>query len=238
MLPWLLTIGLQRVAPPQRIARCILSMRKKILVLHSGGMDSTVCLYEAAGIRDNDVLSLGIDYGQKLSVELMFAARQCAARNIDRQVINVRWSKPERHIPTGRRVDEIKEGVSRAFLPSRNLVFLALASANAAGIQADEIHTGINSVDFSGYPGCTPEFLEAFKAVHNIGNINGPKIVAPLLLKNKPQIAMLAKSLGIGRNDTWSCYRPQIVNGSVEPCHECDACKLHDYAWKDLDDLP
>jgi 7-cyano-7-deazaguanine synthase len=180
---------------------------------------------------------LGIDYGHKLSIELMFAARQCAARNIDRQVINVRWSKPERTIPTGRSIDEIKESVSRAFLPSRNLVFLALASAHAAGVQADEIHTGINSIDFSGYPDCTPEFFEAFRVLHKSGNINGPKIVAPLLFKSKPQIAKLAKALGIGRNDTWSCYRPKIVNGSVEPCHECDACKLHDYAWQDIDDL-
>jgi 7-cyano-7-deazaguanine synthase len=73
--------------------------------------------------------------------------------------------------------------VFRAFLPSRNLVFLALASAHAAGIQADEIHTGINSIDFSGYPDCTPEFFEAFRSIHMIENINASKIVAPPIIK-------------------------------------------------------
>jgi 7-cyano-7-deazaguanine synthase len=209
-------------------------MGKKILVLHSGGMDSTVCLYEALGTSNAEVVSLGIDYGQRHSVELLFAARQCATRNIERQTIKVQWEKPSRNIPLGREVQEIKTGVSAAFLPSRNLVFLTLASAHAAGIHADELHIGINSVDFSGYPDCTPEFLDAYISVHRLAGAPDVKIVAPLLHKTKPEIARLAQSLKIGPNDTWSCYRPKIAAGAVEPCGECDACKLHEYAWRGI----
>lgn len=209
-------------------------MARKILVLHSGGMDSTVCLYKALGLPGAEVVSLGIDYGQKLVVEMLFAAKQCARKNIERQTITVEWQKPVRDIPVGRAVQDIKLGLSTAFLPSRNLVFLALGSAHAAGISADELHIGINSVDFSGYPDCTPEFLDAFREMQKLAGEPKLKIVAPLLRMSKPEIAMLAHSLGIGPDDTWSCYRPKIDEGTIRPCGECDACKLHDYAWRGI----
>ncbi len=206
-------------------------MGKRILVLHSGGMDSTVCLYLAASEEQNDVVSLGIDYGQALKIEMMFAAAQAAQKRVERKIIQVRWDKPERIIPLGRKVEQIKMERSPAYLPGRNLVFLALASAEGAGLDADEIHIGINQVDFSGYPDCTEKFIEAFRNVHAIGGSRS-EIVAPLLHKSKPEIAKLASNLGIGEHDTWSCYRPRIYDGSIQPCKECDACKLHEFAWR------
>src|ERR1700692_4228360 len=152
-------------------------MSKKILVLHSGGMDSTVCLYDAFNGSESEVVSLGIDYGQRLSVELLFAAKQCAAKNIERQIIKVEWEKPARDISVRGEVQEIKAGAPRAFLPSRNLVFLALGSAHAAGMGADELHIGINSEDLPGYPHCTPEFFDAFSAVHSLAGAPKVKIV-------------------------------------------------------------
>jgi 7-cyano-7-deazaguanine synthase len=209
-------------------------MSKKILVLHSGGMDSTVCLYREFAEPNSEVVSLGIDYGQRHSVEMLFASKQCAIKNIERQVINVNWEKPARELPVGRTIRQIKNEPSPAFLPSRNLVFLALGSAHAAGVGAEELHIGINSIDFSGYPDCTPAFFDAFSNVHTLAGASDVRIIAPLLSMTKPSIATLAASLGICRTDTWSCYRPKIDGGKVTPCGECDACKLHEYAWKNM----
>jgi 7-cyano-7-deazaguanine synthase len=196
-------------------------------------MDSTTCLYQAAALG-HQVLSLGVDYGQRLSVEMLFASEQCKRRGIEREVVRVGWSKPERHIPLDRTADEMRKAVSSAFLPGRNLLFLSLGLAHGAGIAADEVWTGINCVDYSAYPDCTPEFLDSFQSLQKIASPNGPKITAPLLTLSKPEIASLAHSLGIGPNDTWSCYQPQLSHGTITPCRRCDACKLHDYAWANM----
>jgi 7-cyano-7-deazaguanine synthase len=204
--------------------------QRRILVLHSGGMDSTVCLY-AAHEAGHEVVSLGIDYGQRLAIEMMFAERHCAHLGIRREVVQVHWNKPERDIPLNRAINAMPASVSPAFLPSRNIVFLAVASAHAAGLAADEVQIGLNSVDYSGYPDCTVEFFEAFKAMLAVGNPKGPSLTAPLLRTSKREIAARAQSLGLSECDTWSCYRPQFRDGRVEPCHQCDACRLHAYAW-------
>jgi 7-cyano-7-deazaguanine synthase len=208
-------------------------MTAKVVVLHSGGLDSTTCLYYAHSLGHH-VISLGIDYGQKLRIEMLYADEQCKRKDIEREVIQVRWSKPARAIPLDRTIEDIRKNPSAAFLPGRNTVFLALGSAHAAGLGADEVWTGINSVDFSGYPDCTPEFFNAYVQLQNQGAPNGPRPHAPLLKMSKPQIAAMAKSLGIGPGDTWSCYLPELFGGKLQPCGRCDACKLHDYAWKSL----
>jgi 7-cyano-7-deazaguanine synthase len=207
--------------------------RKTILVLHSGGMDSTACLLQARA-DGHDVVSLGIDYGQRLSIEMTFAAQQCERYKIRREVIKVNWQKPERNIPLNRDVVEMRRTVSPAFLPGRNIVFLSLGHAHAAGMGADELHIGLNCVDFSGYPDCTVEFYESYRRMLQIGSPNGPALEAPLLNLGKREIAERARALGLGPNDTWSCYRPQIRDGSVAPCGECDACRLHTFAWQGL----
>lgn len=206
----------------------------RILVLHSGGMDSTACLYKAKA-EGHEVFSLGIDYGQRLAVELLFAQRHCEALGVPREVVSVTWRKPERHIPVDRSVKEMSASISPAFLPARNTLLLSIACAHASGIHADEVHTGLNCIEFSGYPDCTVEFLESFKAMMAIANPGGPRIVAPLHVLSKPEIAALARSLGIGEHDTWSCYRPQLIEGAITPCHECDACRLHDHAWQSIE---
>ncbi len=205
-------------------------MKKKVVVLHSGGLDSTVCLLLAQD-RGYEVYSLGIDYNQRHHVELDYATAQCARFQVERRVIRVGWEKPVRAIPTKRSIAEIKKGVSPAFLPGRNGVFLMLACAEAAGLGAGEVWTGINSIDFSGYPDCTPAFVESFKRMLKFAIPNGPKLSAPLQTKSKVQIGRVAKRLGLRSHDTWSCYRPQIQANGIQPCGECDACKLHDLAW-------
>ena len=203
----------------------------KVLVLHSGGLDSTLCVVMAVR-AGHDVVSLGIDYGQRHRIELDYAIAQCGKYNVVRRILRIEWDKPPRDVPTGRSLGEICGGVSPGFLPGRNAVFLTLACAEAAGIGAAEVWIGVNAVDFSGYPDCTPQFIDAFKAMLNAAIPQGPQVLSPLLRMSKPQIASEAHAYGILPGDTWSCYQPKYTPNGVCPCGVCDACILHDHAWK------
>jgi 7-cyano-7-deazaguanine synthase len=178
------------------------------------------------------VLSLGIDYGQRHRIELEYATHQCDRYEIERRVLRVEWDKPSREMPLNRQISEMRRNVSPAFLPGRNAVFLTLACAEAAGIGASEVWIGVNAIDFSGYPDCRPEFVAAFSKMVSLAMPNGPKVIAPLLRLSKPQIARAAVRLGIKRGDVWYCYRPDITPNGVVPCGRCDACLLHEHAWK------
>ena len=205
---------------------------KKALVLHSGGLDSTLCLLLAQE-KGREVISLGIDYGQRHRIELEYAKAQCRRFGFHRRVVQVNWNKPHRDIPLKRSPEQIRSGgISPAFLPARNAVFLTLACAETAAIEATEVWIGINAVDFSGYPDCTPEFLETFKRMMFAAYPSGPEIVAPLIGLSKSQIAAECKRLGLTQGDTWSCYQPKFTAAGIVPCGECDACVLHSLAWK------
>lgn len=205
----------------------------KAIVLHSGGLDSTTCLLLGLE-RGIDVISLGIDYNQNNKIELDFAANQCVRYGITRKVIQVRWDKPQLEIPINRSVSEIGKDVSKAFLPGRNAIFLVLACAEAAGLSAEEVWIGVNSLDFSGYPDCRPEFIEAFRSMIDHAIPAGPKIIAPLQYMTKPEIAAEAYRLGLRPGQTWSCYSPQPTPQGPEPCGVCDACVLHAHAWQSI----
>jgi 7-cyano-7-deazaguanine synthase len=180
------------------------------------------------------VVSLGIDYGQRHKIELEFAHQQSERFGVLRRVLKIEWDKPVHPIPLNRSLSEMRRSVSVAFLPGRNAVFLALACAEAAGIGAAEVWTGVNAIDFSGYPDCRPEFIGAFQKMIRRAIPDGPKIVAPLLRWSKVRIARAALSLGLQRGDVWYCYRPQLTTRGVEPCRRCDACILHEHAWRGL----
>ncbi len=204
----------------------------KVLVLHSGGLDSTLCLLLAKK-AEHEVLSLGIDYGQRHRIELEYALAQCRNYDITRRVLRIEWDKPVRSIPTDRSLNDIRNGVSPAFLPGRNALFLTLACAEAVGIGAKEVWIGVNAIDFSGYPDCRPDFIEAFQAMVRLAIPDGPEIVAPLLNMTKPEIASEAQRLGLGLGDTWSCYQPSFTPQGISPCGRCDACVLHNHAWQE-----
>ncbi len=206
-----------------------------VAVLHSGGLDSTVCLLLA--LRDGkQPVSIGVEYDQSHVVELHYAGEQCKRLGVERRVISVRWNKPTRNIPLDRSPEEMRSGVSPAFLPARNLVFLALAAAEAAAMTASEIWIGVNSVDFSGYPDCRSEFIAAFDAVLDAAVPGGPRVVAPLQNMRKAEIALMAQQYGLRPGDTWSCYRPQGDPAQPFPCGRCDACILHAEAWQEVVD--
>jgi 7-cyano-7-deazaguanine synthase len=177
-------------------------------------------------------VSLGIDYGQRHRIELEYAANQCKRFGVARTVLRVEWTKPALTVPTERSLEEIRIGVSPAFLPGRNALFLTVAFAHAAGIGAHEVWIGVNAIDFSGYPDCRPEFIRAFQRMIDVAIPNAPRLVAPLIDMEKPAIAAEAAKLGLRRGATWSCYAPQFTEAGITPCQKCDACVLHDYAWK------
>lgn len=210
-------------------------MSDKAIILHSGGLDSTVCMLLALE-KNRQVMSLGVDYGQRSRAELEYAIKLCKKFGVERKVLSIEWDKPEREIPESRSIKEIGKDVSTAFLPGRNALFLILACAEAAGIGASEVWIGINSIDYSGYPDCRPDFLEQFKKMINLAIPGGPEIVAPLLYLPKPKIAQEAYRLGIRQGDTWSCYQPLIVDNMYKPCGKCDACVLHQHAWDNMDE--
>lgn len=206
----------------------------KSVVLHSGGMDSTVCLLLARE-AGQEVLSVGIDYGQRHRIELEYAKAQCLKYGIERRVLRVEWDRPVRDKPVGRSLAEIRTRVSPAFLPGRNAVFLTLACSEAVGVNAEEVWIGVNSLDYSGYPDCRPEFIEEFRSMISVAIPGGPQIIAPLMEMSKPAIALEALRLGLAAGDTWSCYQPAFTRHGISPCGDCDACVLHDYAWREAD---
>jgi 7-cyano-7-deazaguanine synthase len=206
----------------------------RAIVLHSGGLDSTVCLLLAKR-HGRTPVSLGLNYGQQHDVELAYAAKQCARFGIERRVIDVKWDRPAIAIPKDRSVAEMKAGIAPTFVPGRNAVFLALACAETAGADASEVWLGVNAVDYSGYPDCRESFLQAFRAMWAEAVPNPPRIVAPLVTLTKPEIAALARDLGLAPGETWSCYAPDMSGPVPQPCGHCDACLLHNHAWADVD---
>ncbi len=203
---------------------------QRCVVLHSGGLDSTACLLLARK-HGRVPYSLGISYGQRHDVEMDYAAAQCTHFGIERRVVDVAWKKPNIIIPKDRSVADMKAGIAPTFVPGRNAVFLALACAEAAGIGATEVWLGVNAVDYSGYPDCRESFLQAFRAMWAEAVPNPLRIVAPLVKLTKPEIAALARELGLKHGDTWSCYAPDLSGPAPVPCGHCDACLLHTHAW-------
>jgi 7-cyano-7-deazaguanine synthase len=207
-------------------------MTKRCIVLHSGGLDSTLCLLLARQ-HGREPRSLGISYGQRHDIEISYAEQQCKRFGIQRHLVEVGWEKPNIVIPTGRSMEDMRNGIAPTFLPGRNAVFLAIACAEAAGVDAEEVWIGVNAVDYSGYPDCRGTFLDAFRAMWAEAVPNPPRIIAPLVNLTKPQIAAQAKALGLAPGDTWSCYAPDSSGPAPKPCGVCDACILHTHAWAD-----
>ncbi|MGE3279554.1 MAG: 7-cyano-7-deazaguanine synthase [Alphaproteobacteria bacterium] len=203
----------------------------RVILCHSGGLDSTVCMLDALA-AGHDVISLGFDYGQRARVELTYARRQCERYSVPRQTIHVRWRHPPRQMPHDRSIDDIRQKPSSGFLPSRNAIFLALASAEAAGHSADEVWVGLNYRDSPGYPDCQPSFLNSFRHMLETATNRPPTIHAPLLELTKPEIATRARAHGLTPADVWSCYRPiRRKNREYLRCNKCDGCRVSNHAW-------
>ena len=205
---------------------------KKAIVLFSGGLDSTTCLYWALD-QGYTCETLTVSYGQK-HVREVRAAQQIATR------LGVKQHKVQLDLPwlaSSSLVDdkqaipdqplaEITNGqIPSTYVPGRNLMFLSVAASLADAIEADAIVAGPNAIDFSGYPDCTPQFFDTAAEAINLGTKRGVRqgiaVLAPLMDLTKTDIVKLGAKLGVPFELTWSCY-----NGGDKPCGHCDSCKL------------
>ncbi len=203
------------------------------IVLLSGGLDSATCLLIARE-EGLDVFALSFDYGQRHSIELEQAralAQRYGARKhrILRLDLPARGSSALTDPSTAVPHDSLgTQLIPVTYVPARNTLFLSHAVAWAEVVGAADVFIGANALDYSGYPDCRPEYLEAFERVANLGTKAGIegrrfRIRAPLLSMTKAQIVRRAAQLGLDFALTTSCYDP---SESGRPCGHCDACLL------------
>ena len=201
------------------------------LVVLSGGLDSTVCAALAA--RDGSLrLALTFDYGQRHRIELDRAAAVAAHFGVEQLVVKLDASQWGGSALTDDTIDVPDAGavssdaIPVTYVPARNLIFLSIAVGVAEARDLDDVLVGVNSLDYSGYPDCRPEFVESFAATAALALKRGVEgrpvnIRTPLLDLTKAGIAHLGTELGAPLELTWSCYR-----GGPTPCGTCDACVL------------
>jgi 7-cyano-7-deazaguanine synthase len=213
----------------------------RAVVLLSGGLDSATCLLIARA-EGFAVHALSFDYGQRHRIELaragVLATRYEAAEH---RVLRIDFpgrsasALTDPSIPVPRN-SLGQEPVPVTYVPARNTLFLAFAVAWGESIGAADIFIGANALDYSGYPDCRPEFLEAFERAANLGTRAGTRgsasfhVRAPLLQMTKADIVRKALSLGLDPALTSSCYDPG-PNGT--PCGSCDSCLLREKGFRE-----
>ena len=208
---------------------------KSAVVLLSGGIDSTTTL--AIAITEGyEAYALSFDYGQRHRIEMQAArraadslgAKEHRIAKIDLRVFGGSALTGDIDVPKQRSETEIADGIPVTYVPARNTIFLAYALGWAEVIQAADIFLGVNAIDYSGYPDCRPEFIEAFQTVANVGTKAGVEggrfqIHTPLIKFSKAEIIRKAVKLGVDLSLTHSCYDPS-PDGLA--CGECDSCLL------------
>ncbi len=204
---------------------------RRAVVLLSGGLDSATVLALARqeGLTCH---ALSVHYGQRHHAELAAAARVAAALGaVEHRVMGVdlagiggsALTDPDIAVP-----EAPVSGIPVTYVPARNTLMLALAVGWAEVLGADEVHIGVNAIDYSGYPDCRPEFIAAFQEVARLGTRagvegGGPRIRAPLQHWSKPRIILEGTLLGVDYSLTVSCYQ---ADGEGRACGVCDACRL------------
>lgn len=215
----------------------------RAVVLLSGGLDSTTTLAIAKN-EGYQPYALTFRYGQRHSREIE-AARAVAQKlaavqhiivDIDLRLIGGSALTSDLDVPKSRTVEEIGQGIPITYVPARNTIFLSFAIGWAEVLGAWDIFLGVNALDYSGYPDCRPEYLEAFQRLANLATKAGVeghgaiRIHAPLIALSKAQIIQRGLSLGLDYGITSSCYDPTIEG---EACGECDSCQLRLKGFKE-----
>jgi 7-cyano-7-deazaguanine synthase len=213
-----------------------MSSRNKAVVLLSGGLDSATVL--AIARRGGfECYALSFRYGQRHAWELEAAKRVAVAlgaaehriAEIDLRAFGGSALTGDIAVPKGRAPEEMAHGIPVTYVPARNTIFLAFALAWAEVLGANDIFIGVNALDFSGYPDCRPEFIEAFEKMANLGTKAGVegrqklRIHTPLIAMTKAEIIRRGIALGVDYGITSSCYDP---GPEGQPCGECDSCLL------------
>lgn len=219
-------------------------MRKKAVVLLSGGLDSTTTLAIA---RDEgyDTYCMSFRYGQRHAVELrcakniakVFGARQHIVVDIDLRTFGASaLTETDIEVPKDRSDTEMGDGIPITYVPARNTIFLSYALAYAEVLVADTIFIGANAIDYSGYPDCRPEYIDAYQTMANLATQAGVegktklRIRTPLIDKTKAEIIQIGAALGVDYSLTLSCYDPDAEGGA---CGGCDSCLLRKRGFKE-----
>jgi 7-cyano-7-deazaguanine synthase len=208
------------------------------IALLSGGLDSATAaaLAKQAGHR---VIGLSIDYGQRHRRELQAAAAVAQALGLEEHcTLNVNlaaWggsalTDSSQPVPNSGVVEGV---VPSTYVPGRNTVFIALGLSLAEARGAQRLALGVNAIDYSGYPDCRPDYLEAFQQLADLASRSGregrgAQLWAPLVQWSKTKIVQEALRLGVPIAATWSCYA-----GGASPCGSCDSCRIRDAALRD-----
>ena len=223
-----------------------MSAAPRAVVLLSGGMDSAVVLAEMRH-EGFECHALSFDYGQRHRVELeraaevarMLGAASHRTARIDLRAFGASALTADIAVPKDRDVAQA-HGIPVTYVPARNTIFLAHALAMAESAGARDIAIGVNAIDYSGYPDCRPEFVEAFERLANLATRAGVEAAArserwmrvhvPLLRMGKADIVRRGRALGVDLSRTISCYDPTPAG---MPCGRCDACQLRERGFRE-----
>ena len=218
-------------------------MLKKAVVLLSGGLDSTTTLAIA---RDEgyDTYAMSFRYGQRHAVELQCAeniakalgVKQHRVVDIDLRIFGGSALTADIAVPKNRSDMEMEHDIPITYVPARNTIFLSYALAYAEVLVADTVFIGVNAMDYSGYPDCRPEYINAYQTMANLATQVGVegktklKIRAPLIDKTKAEIIRIGTALGVDYSLTLSCYDPDAEGNA---CGSCDSCLLRKKGFKE-----
>jgi len=208
----------------------------RAVVLLSGGLDSTTTL-AIARAEGFDTYALSFEYGQRHAYELEAARRVAAAlgasdhviATIDLRMFGGSALTSDIDVPKHRPLDAMGDGIPITYVPARNTIFLSFALAWAEVLGAADIFIGVNALDYSGYPDCRPEYIEAYQRMANLAvkvaveGTSSIRIHTPLLAMSKADIIRRGLELGVDFGMTSSCYDPD-ADGT--PCGACDSCQL------------
>lgn len=221
----------------------------KAVILLSGGLDSSTVLYQAKA-EGCECYVISFDYQQRHRQEVQAAISVAKSAGVTaHQIVSFDlglWggsalTDPQIDLPENRSLPEMSESIPLTYVPARNTIFLSFALSYAEAIAAQRVYLGVNILDYSGYPDCRPDYIQAMQEVFRLGTKQGRegqpiKIATPLITLKKTEIIQLGDRLGVPWEQTWSCYAGGVPAGRSQPlaCGVCDACRLRLAAFSEL----
>ena len=214
----------------------------KVVILLSGGLDSATVLYQAKA-EGCECYALSFDYQQRHRRELESATALASLAGVEnhqlvsfdlRALGGSALTDDNIDLPYERSITEMSQSIPVTYVPARNTIFLSFALAYAETIGAERVYIGVNALDYSGYPDCRPDYIQAMQEVFRLGTRQGREgqaiaIVTPLINLRKTAIIQLGNQLGVPWEKTWSCYA-----GEDLACGVCDSCQLRLQAFAEL----
>ncbi len=214
----------------------------KAVILLSGGLDSSTVLYQAQA-DGCECYAISFNYQQRHQRELHSAKVIARCADVkEHQVISFdlrHWggsalTDDDIDVPKQRSLEEMSQNIPVTYVPARNTIFLSFGLSYAEAISAQRVYVGVNALDYSGYPDCRPDYIQAMQKVFELGTKQGREgeaiqILTPLIDLKKTQIIKLGNQLGVPWEHTWSCY-----TGDDVACGVCDSCRLRLAAFAEL----